>query len=95
MVAVGIAVGLALVLMVFCRILFGRLVVRPLVEAGQHFDKIAAGVLTSRVEVRSHNEIGQLMAAVKRMQESLTRTVATVRRGVDEITSDGRAGCLP
>ena len=55
--------------------------VRPLVEAGQHFDKIAAGDLTSRVEVRSHNEIGQLFAALKRMQESLTRTVSTVRRG--------------
>ncbi|AKP90911.1 MULTISPECIES: methyl-accepting chemotaxis protein [Achromobacter] len=90
MVAVAVAVALALALMVFCRVLFGRLVVRPLVEAGQHFDKIAAGDLTSRVEVRSHNEIGQLFAALKRMQESLTRTVATVRRGVDEITVGSR-----
>jgi methyl-accepting chemotaxis protein-2 (aspartate sensor receptor) len=86
MVAVGVAVGLALLLMILARMLFGRLVVRPLVEAGQHFDKIAAGDLTSRVEVRSHNEIGQLFAALKRMQESLTRTVSAVRRGVDEIT---------
>ncbi len=90
MVAVAVAVALALALMVFCRVLFGRLVVRPLVEAGQHFDKIAAGDLTSRVEVRSHNEIGQLFAALKRMQESLTRTVSTVRRGVDEITVGSR-----
>ena len=80
MIAVGVAVALALILMVLARVLFGRLVVRPLVEAGQHFDKIAAGDLTSRVEVRSHNEIGQLFAALKRMQESLTRTVSTVRR---------------
>ncbi|WP_148104533.1 Tar ligand binding domain-containing protein, partial [Achromobacter denitrificans] len=86
MIAVGVAVGLALLLMILARMLFGRLVVRPLVEAGQHFDKIAAGDLTSRVEVRSHNEIGQLFAALKRMQESLTRTVSAVRRGVDEIT---------
>jgi methyl-accepting chemotaxis protein-2 (aspartate sensor receptor) len=90
MVAVGVAVGLAVLLMILARLVFGRLVVRPLVEAGQHFDKIAAGDLTSRVEVRSHNEIGQLFAALKRMQESLTRTVSAVRSGVDEITVGSR-----
>ena len=90
LVAVGGAVGLALLLMILARVLFGRLVVRPLVEAGQHFDKIAAGDLTQRVEIRSHNEIGQLYASLKRMQESLTRTVAAVRRGVEEINVGSR-----
>ncbi|WP_066414334.1 HAMP domain-containing protein, partial [Bordetella ansorpii] len=85
LIAVVAAVVLAIILMILARIVFGRLVVRPLVEAGQHFDRIAAGDLTSRVEVRNNNEIGQLFAALKRMQESLTRTVSTVRRGVDEI----------
>ena len=50
-----------------------------------HFDRIAGGDLTSRVETRSNNEIGALFAALKRMQEGLTRTVSTVRQGVDEI----------
>ncbi|QWF38492.1 methyl-accepting chemotaxis protein [Bordetella hinzii] len=84
------AVVLALVLMVLSRIVFGRLVVRPLLEAGQHFDRIAGGDLTARVEVRNSNEIGQLFAALKRMQESLTRTVSSVRRGVDEINVGAR-----
>ncbi|AZY50879.1 methyl-accepting chemotaxis protein [Bordetella avium] len=84
-VAVVAAVVLALLLMGVSRLVFGRLVVRPLLEAGAHFDKIATGDLTLRVEARSDNEIGQLFAALKRMQESLTRTVSTVRRGVDEI----------
>ncbi|MGK0652415.1 methyl-accepting chemotaxis protein [Bordetella bronchiseptica] len=88
--AVTAAVVLALVLMLVARTVFGRLVVRPLKEAGQHFDRIAAGDLTARVEVRNSNEIGQLFAALKRMQESLTRTVATVRRGVDEINVGSR-----
>ncbi|OZI35131.1 methyl-accepting chemotaxis protein [Bordetella genomosp. 1] len=83
--AVAAAVVLALLLMIIARIVFGRLVVRPLIEAGQHFDRIAAGDLTARVDVRNSNEIGQLFAALKRMQESLTRTVSQVRRGVDEI----------
>src|SRR3546814_7111480 len=82
--AVGVAVALALLLMLVARLVFGRLVVRPLVDAGQHFDKIAAGDLTARVEVRNSNEIGQLFAALKRMQENLARTVSQVRRGEDE-----------
>ena len=35
-----------------------------------HFDRIAGGDLTSRVETRSNNEIGALFAALKRMQEA-------------------------
>ena len=88
--AVGVAVVLALVLMLVARMVFGRLVVRPLIDAGQHFDKIAAGDLTARVEVRNSNEIGQLFAALKRMQENLARTVSQVRRGVDEINVGSR-----
>jgi methyl-accepting chemotaxis protein-2 (aspartate sensor receptor) len=67
-----------------------RVVLRPLRSVSDSFDKIAGGDLTVRVEATSSNEIGQLMAAVKRMQESLTRTVAAVRRGVDEINVGAR-----
>ncbi|MEI2417607.1 methyl-accepting chemotaxis protein [Orrella sp. JC864] len=67
-----------------------RQVVRPLNQAGQLFDRIAAGDLTQRVDHRSGNEIGQLFAALKRMQDSLTRTVSQVRRGVDEINVGSR-----
>jgi len=65
-------------------------VLRPLVEAGQLFDAIAAGDLTRRVEVKSDNEIGCLFQSLKRMQESLVRTVSTVRGGVDEINAGAR-----
>src|SRR3546814_20667410 len=61
-----------------------RSVLRPLRQAGQHFDKIAAGDLTARVEARGNNEMGHLFAALKRMQENMARTVSQVRRGVDE-----------
>ena len=78
--------GVIAALLVFATYVFlRRRVLQPLKEAGHHFDRIAGGDLTARVDVRNTNEIGQLFAALKRMQESLTRTVATVRRGVDEI----------
>ncbi|WMD22613.1 methyl-accepting chemotaxis protein [Achromobacter seleniivolatilans] len=67
-----------------------RVILRPLRAVSESFDKIAGGDLTVRVEANSSNEIGMLMAAVKRMQESLARTVATVRRGVDEINVGSR-----
>jgi methyl-accepting chemotaxis protein-1 (serine sensor receptor) len=83
--AVG-AGGVIAALLVFATYVFlRRRVLQPLKEAGQHFDRIAGGDLTARVDVRNTNEIGQLFSALKRMQESLTRTVASVRRGVDEI----------
>ncbi len=67
-----------------------RVVLRPLRAVSDSFDKIAGGDLTVRVDVTSTNEIGMLMAAVKRMQDSLTRTVSAVRRGVDEINVGSR-----
>ncbi len=83
--AVG-AGGVIAALLVFATYVFlRRRVLQPLKEAGNHFDRIAGGDLTARVDVRNTNEIGQLFAALKRMQESLTRTVSSVRRGVDEI----------
>ncbi|MEN4923159.1 methyl-accepting chemotaxis protein, partial [Achromobacter spanius] len=67
-----------------------RVILRPLRTVSDSFDKIAGGDLTVRVDVNSTNEIGALMAAVKRMQESLARTVTSVRRGVDEINVGSR-----
>ena len=79
-----------MILALGCWVFINRTVLRPLHEAGGHFDKIAGGDFTGRVEVRSTNEIGSLFAAIKRMQESLTRTVSAVRRGVDEINVGSR-----
>ena len=88
--AMAIAVLLGFLLMVGIRLIFGRTVVRQLVQAGQHFDRIANGDLTQRVQVTSRNEIGVLYAALRRMQDSLTRTVSTVRQGVEEINMGSR-----
>jgi methyl-accepting chemotaxis protein-2 (aspartate sensor receptor) len=67
-----------------------RGVFHPLQRAIKHFDSMAGGDLTNKVAVNSNNEIGQLAAALKRMQESLVRTVTSVRRGVDEINVGSR-----
>jgi methyl-accepting chemotaxis protein-1 (serine sensor receptor) len=85
-----IMVAIALVLTIGCWLFISRMLLRPLRDANDHFDKIAAGDLAHRVEVRSQNEIGLLYSGLRRMQESLTRTVSTVRRGVEEINVGSR-----
>ena len=80
-----VLLSVALLLAVLCWAFIRRGVLLPLQDAGRHFDRIAAGDLTQRVDARSNNEIGTLFSAVRRMQEGLTRTVTTVRQGVEEI----------
>src|SRR5690606_34701464 len=88
--AVGLGSAMAALLVFATYVFLRRRVLLPLREAGTHFDRMAGGDLTARVEVRNGNEIGQLFAALKRMQENLARTVSQVRRGVDEINVGSR-----
>jgi len=78
---------LAAALALGCWRFISRQVLQPLKDAATHFDRIASGDLTQRVAVNSSNEIGVLFTALKRMQESLTRTVGEVRRSVTEINT--------
>lgn len=83
---VSFAILAALAICVLSYFFLDFIVLRPLRRAGEHFDRIANGDLTQRVEVNSRNEIGQLYAALRRMQDGLTRIVSAVRSGVEEIS---------
>ena len=48
---------------------------------------VAAGDLTSRIEARSSDEIGQLLTALKSMNDSLVNVVGTVRATSDSVAS--------
>jgi methyl-accepting chemotaxis protein len=63
-----------------------RSITRPVQRALQVANTVAAGDLTSRIEVSSGDETGQLLQALKTMNENLARTVGTVRIGTDTIT---------
>ncbi|KAA0013820.1 HAMP domain-containing protein [Billgrantia pellis] len=62
-----------------------RAVVAPLREAVTHFDRIAGGDLTARIEDRGRNEIGQLYGALGRMQEKLKALVISLRDSSDSV----------
>ncbi|VFR48476.1 Methyl-accepting chemotaxis protein I (serine chemoreceptor protein) [plant metagenome] len=74
-----------LVLAVFLRMGFRRVMLKPLDEAGSHFDRIADGDLTVSISDRGRNEIGVLFSAMRRMQAGLSSAVTSVRSGVDSI----------
>ena len=85
---IGVAAGvlaLVLLLAVLIRLAFRRSILRPLNEAGAHFDRIADGDLTGAIAMRGDNEIGVLYSAMRRMQKGLSAAVASVRHGVEEI----------
>jgi methyl-accepting chemotaxis protein len=64
-----------------------RAISRPLNAAVKIADGIAAGDLTQRIEVRSSDETGRLMQALKGMNDSLGRIVGEVRVGTDTIAT--------
>ncbi|MDM0084086.1 methyl-accepting chemotaxis protein, partial [Variovorax sp. J31P179] len=64
-----------------------RIVAKPLAEAVKVAQSVAAGDLTSRVEARTTDETGQLMRALKEMNDSLVKIVGEVRTGTDTIAT--------
>jgi methyl-accepting chemotaxis protein len=83
---VGAAV-LAVLLAVAAAIIITRSIVRPLDAAVKVARTVAAGDLTSEIQVTSKDETGQLMHALKEMNASLQTMVGEVRSGSDTIAS--------
>ena len=93
----GIVGVCALGFAVLTRGMLRAAVIRPIGAAVEHFERIATGDLTSRIDTLRGGEMGRLMAALADMQRSLVAAVtrvregtAHIRRGVHEM-SDGNA----
>src|SRR5665647_1504906 len=64
-----------------------RSITLPLNEAVKVAQTVAAGDLTSRIEVKTTDETGQLLQALKDMNDSLLKVVGEVRSGTDTIAT--------
>ncbi|HEY0847570.1 MAG TPA: methyl-accepting chemotaxis protein [Noviherbaspirillum sp.] len=62
-------------------------IVRPLADAVGVAKAVAAGDLTKNIAVTSADETGQLLQALKEMNESLVRIVSEVRGGTETIAT--------
>jgi methyl-accepting chemotaxis protein len=64
-----------------------RSITRPVAQALDVAEKVAAGDLSSRIEVTSTDEVGRLLSALKDMNQSLVQIVGTVRSSSDSIAT--------
>jgi methyl-accepting chemotaxis protein-1 (serine sensor receptor) len=84
MLAVSIVAVAAAVLMGWA---LSNAVTRPLERAVHLAEAVAAGDLRSDIVVDRHDELGQLLAALRRMNESLVSMVGRVRQSADSIAT--------
>lgn len=83
-----ISIGLLAVLIGSCFAWWiTRSITHPLGAAVKVANAVADGDLTSRIEVKSKDETGQLLQALKNMNDSLVTIVGNVRSGTETITS--------
>ncbi|ANF58351.1 methyl-accepting chemotaxis protein [Halotalea alkalilenta] len=80
----------SLMLCVVTFLMLRRSVVTPLVRAQSHFERIAQGDLSRPIETLGRNEIGQLYAALGKMQNMLKDNVSQVREGAQAIHHGAR-----
>jgi methyl-accepting chemotaxis protein len=80
-VAISMAAGLALAIFI------ARLISRPLNHAVELAQAVAGGDLSRRIEATSTDETGQLLQALKQMNDSLVQIVAQIHQGSDSIAT--------
>jgi two-component system cell cycle response regulator len=83
---VALAVGAAAVLLATAiALLLARATTRPLGELGDAAARVAAGDLSTTIEVRSRDELGRLAASFNTMTEQLRQHVGALQASRDEL----------
>jgi methyl-accepting chemotaxis protein len=87
----SLVMGLAAVLATAVGALLAWVITRsitvPIHQAVELAETVARGDLRARIEVTSRDETGQLLAALKRMNEALVCTVSTVRGNAESVAT--------
>ncbi|MFC5549674.1 methyl-accepting chemotaxis protein [Massilia aerilata] len=84
---IAIVAAVAMLLAIGAALWITRSVVRPLSRAVEVARTVAAGDLTSHIEVEGSDEAAQMMLALRDMNASLANLVSEVRTGSDEIAT--------
>jgi len=82
--------AIAILIGMFFAYAISRSITRPLLEAVRISRAVAAGDLTSRIEINSTDETGQLIKALKDMNDSLVEIVGQVRTTAETISTASR-----
>jgi methyl-accepting chemotaxis protein I, serine sensor receptor len=82
--------ALAVLTLLGARIAMRGLIVQPINDAVDHFERIARGDLTQSAHTDKANEIGRLFSGIERMRVNLTAMVGAVHRGSESIDVGAR-----
>jgi len=77
-------VGIALILAIVVALLFATQIARPIRALAERSREIAAGNYAQRVEVKSHNEIGELADNFNVMSGAIERAVEQLKKAAQE-----------
>jgi len=61
-------------------------ITRPLAQAAQAVERVAAGDLSQQVNAQGSDETARMLQSVQRMQGSLSQIVRDIRQGIDAMT---------
>ncbi|MGD0282049.1 MAG: methyl-accepting chemotaxis protein [Dissulfurispiraceae bacterium] len=79
--------GIAIVLAIVTALFLTRSITLPLGEGVNVMNQLAQGDLRVRIDVKSKDELGQLLTAMKNMVEKLTSIVGDVKSASDNVAS--------
>ncbi|WP_288253476.1 methyl-accepting chemotaxis protein [uncultured Hydrogenophaga sp.] len=83
----GLLAGIAVLMAVAVAFVLTRSITRPIAQALRVARTVAAGDLTSRIEVEGKDEMADLLTALRSMNDNLARIVSEVRESSDSIAS--------
>jgi methyl-accepting chemotaxis protein len=85
--AVAVAMGIAVAIGLVLAWLITRSITIPVRKAVMVAEAVAVGDLTSSIQNDSKDEIGQLLRALKKMNDDLAQVVGTVRAGSESVST--------
>ncbi|OSZ65660.1 methyl-accepting chemotaxis protein [Hydrogenophaga sp. IBVHS2] len=87
LIRLGVGIGVMVALGALVMLAIARQTTRAIAQAVTVAQTVAAGDLTSQIEVRSTDETGQLLTALRAMNQSLVTMVSSVRQSSESIAT--------
>ncbi len=85
--AILIVLAISTIILAISSILLNRRITAPLRKAVDFCEAISEGDLTTRIEIRSDDEIGQLLTSLRSMREKLKGVVTSVKSNSNALAS--------
>ncbi len=83
----GVLFGIFVLFMILLNYFVNNIIIKPVNKGVSFAQAIASGDLTTRIEVKQKDEIGQLADALRNMSDKLKKIVTNIHNGAENIAS--------